>query len=245
MMFKLLRVEMLKIRRSLALLMMLACPLMVVVLVVGVTLKHAPATATIGKPWTGVQGGITAIWAYFMLPLYVALSTSLVNGNEHRNQTWRLMLTLPISQHQLFFVKALAAWLLIVGSNIALVVFIAVATMLAGAAGYAIDGALGNQLWILALKIPVACLPILVLQHAISWRYTNIVLPLAVGVVATMGIMQLGSSEYWIYYPWSYPLMAVNGSSAQMQQQALALAVAVALGLHGLATTWLGRRDVP
>ena len=243
-MFKLMQVELLKIRRSLALLMMLACPLVVVVLIMSVILRNTPLAAFNVAVWGQVQLGITALWSYFMLPLYVALTTSLVNGNEHRNQTWRLMLTLPINQHQLFFAKALVAWLLIVGSNMALVVFVAVAIVLVGAAGYPVDGAFGNDLALLMLKIPIACLPILIVQHAISWRFGNIVLPLAVGVIATMGITQVGSSEYWVYYPWSYVLMAVNGNSAPMQQHALVLAVGLGLVLYGLSTVWLGRREV-
>lgn len=242
--FKLLQVEVLKIRRSLALLMMLACPLVVVVMVIGMTLRNTPLTAFNVTVWGQVQLGITALWSYFMLPLYVALATSLVNGNEHRNQTWRLMLTLPINQHQLFFAKALVAWLLIVGSNMALMVFVAIAILLVGAAGYPVEGALGNDLALLMLKIPIACLPILVVQHAISWRFGNIVLPLAVGVIATMGIIQVGSSQYWVYYPWSYVLMSANGSSPLNQQHALLLAVGIGLVLYGLSTVWLGRREV-
>lgn len=156
------------------------------------------------------------------------------------------MLTLPISQHQLFFAKALTAWLLIAGANLALVVFTVVAIGSIGMLGYPIDGVLSGQLAVGLLRILVACLPMLVVQHAISWRFPNIVLPLAVGVIATMGIMQIGSSQYWVYYPWSYVLMAVNGTDTdtQMQQQALLLAAGLGVLLYGLAAVWLGKRDV-
>ena len=64
------------------------------------------------------------------------------------------------------------------------------------------------------------------------------------GVIATMGIVQLGSSKYWVYYPWSYTLMAVNGSAPDMQQKALLLATGLGAALFALTCYWLGKREV-
>ncbi|MGH8078640.1 MAG: hypothetical protein ACREPE_15150 [Lysobacter sp.] len=56
--------------------------------------------------------------------------------------------------------------------------------------------------------------------------------------------MQIGSSVYWVYYPWSYVLMAVNGSDTQMQQQALMLAAGLGVLMYGVSALWLGKREV-
>lgn len=244
MLIKLFRIELLKIRRSLALLMALACPAMVVVLVLGVTLRQTAAVDFNEKTWFGIWQTSTAIWCYFMLPLYIALITGLLNGNEHRNQTWRLMLALPISLRQLYFVKALLAWSFVIAANLLLVLYISLAAMALGFFGYAMQGAFEFSVAYTVLNISLACIPILVIQHAISWRFSNIVFPLATGVIATMGIVQLGSSKYWVYYPWSYILMAVNGSSPDMQQQALWLAIALGSILFAVTSYWLGKQEV-
>ena len=93
-------------------------------------------------------------------------------------------------------------------------------------------------------KIALTCLPVVLIQHALSWRYANFVLPLAVGIGATMGIIQLGSSDYWVYFPWSYSLMVSNGTAPEARQLALGLAGAVALALLAWTTWRAGKGEI-
>lgn len=242
-MLKLLSVELLKIRRSLALLMMFLIPLFVVVLNALIMLKRFGIERIGPDAWKGFWLGNTALWCYFMLPLFIALITGLLNGQEHKNQTWRLMLTLPVSRFKLYAVKAVLAWLFVAGASAVLLGGAALAAALLGMAGADTATAFDYPLLAPIVKVTLACVPVLMIQHAVSWRYNNLVLPLAVGVIATMGITQIGSSEYWVCYPWSYALMALNGSTAAMQQQALVLGAAVGLALFALTSTLLGRRE--
>lgn len=106
----------------------------------------------------------------------------------------------------------------------------------------------GAPAWSMAgalLAALAARLPMLVLQHALSWASQNIILPLAVGVCATMGIIQLGSAEYWRFFPWSYPLMAASGSDHAMRLTALALGLTGGVGLFVLGCWFAGRRRQP
>lgn len=242
-MLKLMSVELLKIRRSLSLLMMFAIPAMVIALNAMMLLKRVGIEKIGPAVWPGFWLGNTAIWCYFMLPLYIALVTGLLNGQEHKNQTWRLMLTLPVSQFQLYVVKGMLAWLFVAGASAVLVGGTALTIAVLGIAGANITGAFDVPLLAPIAKVILACLPVLVIQHAVSWRFQNLVLPLAVGVIATMGITQIGSSSYWVYYPWSYSLMALNGSAEGMQQQALVLATCVGLGLFAVTSVLLGKRE--
>lgn len=243
MMLQLLRAERLKLRRSLGLLMTLACPAMVVALMAAMVLRQKAPSAFDASAWEALWAGSTALWSYFMLPLYVALVTCLVNGAEHKAEAWRLMLTLPISRGQLFLAKALTSWTLVVAANVVLLLLILVVIGVLGALGYPLAGAFRGEVALALMKIPLVCLPILAIQHAISWRLSSVVPPLAIGVIATMGITQLGSSEYWVYYPWSYVLVAVNGNLPQAQTQALLLALAVGAGLYVVSGWWLSRRE--
>ncbi|WP_207780908.1 ABC transporter permease [Cognatiluteimonas telluris] len=242
-MLPLLRVEAIKLRRSLALLVTLACPLMVVLLVFGVTLKQTGPSAFKPATWTMLWGAVTAVWSYFMLPLYIALITCLVNGAEHRNQAWRLMLTLPIQRGQLYLAKFLTAWLLVGAASLLLAALVALAIAILGIAGYPTVEAFAGGAAFAMLKIPLACLPVLVIQHAISWRFPSVVPPLAMGMIATMGIVQIGSSQYWVFYPWSYTLMAVRGGMAELQQHALLLAMGLGATLYLVSALWLCRRE--
>ncbi|MES2318062.1 MAG: ABC transporter permease [Pseudomonadota bacterium] len=242
---KLLLVELLKIRRSLSLLMMFALPLMVVALVTMVMVKQNAMAAIGPKQWyMYFWAPVTGMWCYFMLPLYIALVTGLLNGHEHKNQTWRLMLALPVSQVQLFLVKAFLAWLFVLGATAVLAaggLLVAGGMVLAGASA---DGAFTFPLLPAFGKVALTCLPVLAIQHAVSWRYQNLVLPLAIGVIATMGITQIGSSKEWVWYPWTYSMMAVHGSEVAKQDHALMLSAIVGMALLGVTAWFLGRREV-
>lgn len=244
MLLKLLALELLKVRRSLALLMMFAVALMVVLLNVLMLAKQFDLAAIGAPQWLRFWQNITGLFCYFMLPLYIALITGLLNGHEHRNHTWRLMLTLPVSQLQLFIAKCLLAWLFVLGALAVLATGAALAVLGFGVAGASLDGAFAFQLLPLVPKVMLGALPLVVIQHAISWRFQNIVAPLAVGVIGTMGITQVGSSSYWVWYPWTYATMAAMGSTPDRQHMALMLAAAVGAALFIASAALLGRREV-
>lgn len=242
-MLKLLSIELLKVKRSQALWMMFAIPLVVLLLNLLMLLKRTSIGALGDTHWARFWMGNTMLWCYFMMPLYIALITSLLNGHEHKNQTWRLMLTLPVSQRQLYVTKAVLAWLFVAGANAILVGATALTIALLGFAGASQKGAFVFPMLAFWGKVSLACIPVLLIQHAVSWRLRNLVLPLALGVMATMGITQIGSSEHWVWYPWSYALMAANGSNPAMQSQALLIAAGVGAGLFALTAFVLGARE--
>lgn len=240
----LLRLELLKLRRSLPLLLLLACPFLVVALSTGMLLKSEDAFFARPHFWSGYWQGNLALWTYFMLPLYIALVTALLNGNEHRNGTWRLLLTLPLTPRQLYLSKATLAWGCVLGANLALGLLSVLGAQLLAAVKPTPPGMFDFSLGPALAAVSLACLPVVLIQHALSWRVANFVLPLAVGICATMGIIQLGSSEYWLYFPWSYSLMAANGSAPEARRLALLLAAGLALALLAWTTWRAGRRPV-
>ena len=243
-MLKLLSVELLKIRRSLALLMMFAIPMMVVTLNVLILVRRHGAHAILAEHWKFYWLGGSGLWCYFMLPLYIALITTLLNGHEHKHQTWRLMLTLPVTQLQLFVVKGVLAWLFVMGASAILVIGANLGAGMLIVFGASGGGAFEFDAVPFMAKLAITTLPVIAIQHAVSWRVGNIVAPLALGVIATMGITQIGSSSSWIWYPWVYSLMAINGSEPGHQQQALWLAAGVGTLLFAASAWYLSRREV-
>ena len=248
--FSLLRVELLKTKRSLSFLMMILCPLAVVLLQAMLMLNQNGGAMIEKNGWKMLWMMGNSLWCYFMLPLYAALITALLNGNEHKNNTWRVMMTLPVRQYQLYLTKALLAWFYIIGANLFLFIWTALliaAFILSGITNPAetLSAALDYPIFNLLAVSSIACLPILVFQHALSWRVQNIVAPLVIGVIATMGILKIGQSEYWVYYPWSYMTMANMGSAPEARELSIILSLAVSSALLAISTFWLSKRDVP
>ncbi len=77
------------------------------------------------------------------------------------------MLTLPISQRQLYVAKAVLAWLFVMGANAVLVGASALSIALLGVAGASLKGAFVFPLMALLAKISLACLPVLLIQQAL------------------------------------------------------------------------------
>ncbi|NLZ54411.1 MAG: hypothetical protein GX892_14960 [Thermoanaerobacteraceae bacterium] len=56
-----------------------------------------------------------------------------------------------------------------------------------------------------------ASLPIMAIIYVLSIRYSQMALPLGVGIGLTLPAMIVANTKYWIIYPWSYPIMAALG----------------------------------
>lgn len=237
-------IELLKIKRSLVIVMTLVCPVAIVALMFLMTLRAwdppEMSGADMARFWSDVMGA----WAVFMLPLYVALTTSLINGNEHRNQTWRLMLSLPIGVETLYIAKGLVAVALMVCAHIVLLVSIVLALWGLGLFGYTLDGAFDLRSSRVLWAAPVAALPMLAIQHGLSWHFRTLVLPLSVASIATFVGMWLAGTKLWLWVPWSYPSVSTTARTVEAQVLAVWLSPVMAGALLYLGMRLLRRREI-
>ncbi len=243
MLLKLIQVEILKTKRSLALLMMFACPLMVV-LVNLLLFINSDGKVVNEKGWGVFWLTNYGMWGYFMMPLYIALITALLNGIEHKSNGWRFMATLPIKPRDIFIAKFILAWIYLIGASLILFASVFIVILSLNSLGYT-----GGELISFAVvaKIIYACLAslaILTIQHIVSWRWQNIVAPLGLGVLATFSVMQFSGSKYWFINPWTYTLMTTNASNMSHQIDALIYSIVLTIGLLIVGTYWLSRREV-
>jgi lantibiotic transport system permease protein len=243
MLFKLIQIELLKTKRSLALLMMFLSPLMVL-LVNLLLLLNNEGKMIEEKGWSLYWLQNYAMWGYFMMPLYIALITALLNGIEHRSNGWRFMMSLPIKQKDLFLAKLILAWIYLIGASVVLFVSIYLSILILAAAGINGTDMLSFEVSQKLIYTSVACFAILTIQHIVSWRCKNIVAPLGLGVLATMSIMQFSHSKYWYFNPWTYTLMTTNAPEASMQSIAIIYSLLTSLILTVIAMYWLGKREV-
>ncbi|OFI36389.1 hypothetical protein BFC17_00470 [Alteromonas lipolytica] len=228
-------VETLKLKRTSVVLMVFVLPLLVILFLLGLALKSQDVSLFTAENWQKWWMGVAALWSYFMLPLFIALISSAINGNEHKNEGWRLMLSLPVSLTGLYSAKCVLSALLTLLASLMLWFYGLLGAGALTLFGAPFDPTAGAILLFSVPSLWLASLPVLVIQHAISWRFGNIIIPLSVAVVATMGIVQIGSSEFWVYYPWSYMMMATLAGNDELRQQALVIAPALATALFWLS----------
>lgn len=243
MLLKLIQIELIKTKRSLALLMMFACPLMVV-LVNLMLFINAGGEGIKERGWSSFWLSNFAMWGYFMMPLYIALVTALLNGVEHKSNGWRYLATLPIKQSSIFIAKFLLAWIYLIGAHLVLLTSIYLVINTLNAIGFDGGALIDSQIIEKILYASFASLAILTIQHIVSWRWSNIVVPLGLGVLATFSVMQFSSSKYWLYNPWTYTLMSTNAANINHQAEAIIYSVIISIFLLLTGSFWLGKKEV-
>src|ERR1035438_10096675 len=96
MLFRVLSGEYLKLKRTLALWMVLVSPLVMVLLQFAVSYKGAGVFLRDGKDaWPPMVRQTVEVWTLLMMPMFVTLETSLLAGLENTGKNWKSLLALP------------------------------------------------------------------------------------------------------------------------------------------------------
>jgi len=232
-------VELLKLRRSLALMLVVAAPTALCGLALAILLDRDRP-----MPWPMYADGTAAIWAYFMLPMAATALSVLLAQIEHGPRTWDHLLALPGWRGRLFAAKY-AVLLVLVAAMAALMW---AGTLASGLVADAIGGGAlltgGPPVAALAARLArMGCAGMLVclLQLWLALRVKSFVPPLVLGIAGTLVGVVATSAKHGIYVPW---LLSVNMLSTP-DRAGVALAVGT-IGTLALlpAMLWdLSRRE--
>jgi lantibiotic transport system permease protein len=234
-------VEGLKLRRSLALVLALAAPLLIAVFQFFQYLRM-PRT----MPWDQWAMSAAAIWAFFLLPMSVTALTALVAQVEHAPRSWDSLRALPRPRWHLYAAKL--AWILVVVSGMAVLVL--ASTVLALHLAAAVDPShaptgrlhLGKAL-MLHLRMVLAAFLMIAVQLWLALRYASFVPALATGIAGTFFAVVATSAKAGLVLPWQLP---VNMLASQPWRMHLALGLGLVGGLVAMAAMimHLSRREV-
>lgn len=234
--------ESLKLKRTLALSMVVAAPLIVVFLQFINYLQRGEALLYPGAdPWIRFSQSVLVLWSMLMLPLFITLESALLAGLEHGQNQWRHLFALPVPRWAIYAAKLVAAFALIGLGNLVLWG----ATLLAGTALRLFKPALGfgqstpflgilNQ----ALLIYLASWLILAIHSWVSIRSHSFTFAVGLGIAATFIGLIVSSTNVGRIYPWSLPLDVLFG-----QGERLPFALALGIG-GGLILAIVGGWDI-
>jgi lantibiotic transport system permease protein len=207
--------ELLKLRRSLVLLLCATVPLCVAVICVLIGLE-TKGPVPLDRYW---QTG-AAFWAFAMLPMSVTALSVLMAQMEHGPRTWDHILAIPGARRRIFLAKAVvmlalvAAMTLLVGA-----LLIAGAELLAALKPLAspLDrAALATTLWRMFLASGLMC----VIQLWTALAFRSFVPPLLLGIMGTFVSVAAAAAREGAYFPWLMPLHILSTDPA-MQRAAL------------------------
>lgn len=234
-------VELLKLRGSLAALLVVAAPGMM-----GVLSLAAPLTADRALAWSELVSITLGLWLFFMAPMATTAFATLIAQIEYRPKAWDHVLGLPVRRWRIYAAKAVLA----ISASAAMTV-LAFAFIWAG-------GTLGSVLapqtamtgtfpWGHAVDAGASSFAAsLLLNGVLLWtalRFSSFVVPIAMGMgAALVGLaVMVTRTDKADFFPSLLPLNAVYKSNPLPFLLAGSLGGAVVLGLMVLD---LSRREL-
>ncbi len=219
--------ELLKMRRSLALLLCVAAPSCVVVMLTLILLR-GESPPQLDK----YHLGLTGLWAFVMLPLALTALSVLMAQMEHGPRTWHHLLTLPGARPHAFLAKALMMLTLMFGMSLLLWMEAVAGSALIGLLRSDARGSLDAEaLARLLARMAAASALVAMLQLWVALRFRSFVVPLVFGIAGTFAAIAASGAKGGIYFPW---LMAFNMQSTPERQ-----AIALTLGSAGAVVVLL------
>ena len=220
MFWRVLRTELLKLKRTVALRMAVLTPLVVVILMLFIA-SQMPLTMLrrpgIENDWVALARMNFVFWGLLMLPLYITLEVSLIAGIDHAESQWKALLTRPIPRYAFYLAK------------LAVIVGLAALSTLILVIGVIMSGLVLPHLQQTAtFKTPVPALVIikqgfqmtalgflaLSIQHWVSLRWRAFAVSTGVGIVAmVLGYGMVAASQpnggWTQWFPWSLPMLVL------------------------------------
>ena len=214
---RVLGVECLKLKRTLALGMVLLAPLIVVILHGLIGYAGAADFVRGGREaWPQLVSNAIGMWTILMMPLFITLETSLLAGLEH-NGNWKSALALPVPRWMLYAGKLLITVAMLWAAHAVLIVGV----LGVGLTLREIQPALKLESFPLRpllrpmLTISAAALLGLAIQHWVSLRWASFAAAIGFGMFAMVtGFVAANSREWGRHWPWSLPMHALRPTTA-------------------------------
>lgn len=245
--------EILKLKRTIALRMVVLAPVAIVGLV---TFLAANVTTIIlnqrTELWLSLTRLALVLWATLMLPLYVTLEASLVAALDHAENHWKVLVARPVPRWTFYVVKLFVVAAMTILSMVLLLCGIVLSGLMLPKIQpdlhFASAIPLGQMAGKAAQVFGLAFL-LLSIQHWVSLRWRSFTVSVGVGIVGmVIGYGMLftargGDPGFAIYCPWSFPMMALVNPPANVTPL---ICLSAVLGIAwSAAGCWdFSRRDV-
>jgi hypothetical protein len=246
-----LSVEVYKCRRTLVFWLAAGAPFFMVFLAFNVTLFQGEGFIRRGdNPWGYFMHIIRDLWTFFFFPMYIALQSVLLLGIEHQANAWKHLYALAVPRWTVYFGKLLLSVGLVCFCMAMLYAF----TEGAGLLLAVLRPEFGFGKYSISLlllrgysKLVLAGLGIVAIQHLLSTRYPNFLIPAAFGFAMTVAGIAVGGEQVIQYLPYSFPALAIkddNMTYVALFNRPVYLSLAVFLTINAAGYWAVSRRDV-
>jgi hypothetical protein len=210
--------ECLKLKRTLALWMVLIAPMSLVLLQFAITYKRAGELQHGNKDaWSIIVHQTIEPWALLLMPLFVTLETSLLAGLENTEKNWKSLLALPAPRWTIYISKLVVAAGMLWAAHAVLIGGTSLSGVLLRAIfpGLNLGGLPLMPFLIPMLRVSVAALLGVTIQHWVSSRWQSYTAAMGFGMcVMIFGVFAANSPKIGSWFPWSLPIHAVLHGAA-------------------------------
>ena len=239
------RVEALKLRRTLALWMVVVAPALVILLQLMLATRSGAGLGADVDLWLSFQKNVLTLWAIFMQPLFAALVATLVYHVDHASQGWLRLFVLPVPRWTVPGSKLLVVLVLVTAANAVLLALGVFATLAAPLLNVQLE--LSPEVpWAVlverALRVYVASLLVVAVQNLISLRFASVPVSLGVGIAGTFVALFAASWKGGPYFPWLMALNVIHGKEA-IAARVLWMSPLATLVVVGATLIYASRRD--
>jgi lantibiotic transport system permease protein len=218
---RVLHAEMLKLKGTIALKIVVLFPV-IVALLEFFAVSQAPFSSVnrdgIHYEWAALTLGILRPWGLLMMPLFIALECALVAGLDHSGNQWKSLLARPLPRWTPYVAKLIVVVSMVAASTIVLL------------CGILFDGAILPHVQpqvVFGFPVPWATMCrqaaqifglsflALAVQHWVSLRWQSFSVAISVGIVGTvLGVAIAGGADQVengaLYFPWALPTLVVG-----------------------------------
>jgi lantibiotic transport system permease protein len=204
----LLNAELIKVRSCAAPYVLLGGPILLALLVFPMMTGPRPPHS-----WDQLLSGTLQIWTLLILPLNATMFAASYGQIEHRVHGWDFLAAVPVDRWKIYFAKIIVALL---GLLLLQFFFLFGVIASAGLASILFHKELGDLALTTALRanalIWVASLLMLAIQLWASFRLSNFVAPVMVGMTGTIIAIAavVSHRSEAAYLPWAFPGHAFN-----------------------------------
>jgi len=247
--------ELLKTRRTLALLMTVLAPLIIAVIQFAMYIQGSEyhLNQVDRNQWLSLNQSSLVFWSLLMMPLFVTLETALLSGLEYDRKNWALLYTMPTPRWAFYAAKEVISLALIGISTVVMLGLVVLTGLILqrinpgyGLSASTIPWAQMGESYALLYG---ASFLIVSIHLWVSSRWPNYVVAFGTGIAATVTTVLVFESEWARFFPWSMPglLVLSNGGNTDL---VMPVPIFLAIGAGGgllvaLLGGWnIARRDV-
>ncbi|MEZ2658379.1 ABC transporter permease [Aneurinibacillus aneurinilyticus] len=237
---RLLGVELMKLRRSGMVWIAVGAPLFLTLQGIANFLRYSDTmfAGSTRTKWEILYEQCMIMYPSLLLPLVITVMVALLARLEHSQNGWKQLLALPVTREQVYKSKLVIACLLVLLNLGVLSIGTLVGGLMVG-----IEGDVPYELILgRGLLAFVATLPVIAIQFVLSYRFSHVGVPLAIGTaLAAPTLFAANSERFWLYDPWTYPVMAYFGPAQEGFTRGDWM-YAIACGLF-LLIIWIGLQE--